>query len=301
MRVLPHRGCTGTSDGIVAAMATDVVLLGTGTPRTELGRAGAATAVTVDGVAYIFDFGPGVGRRIARGHQTGIRGMAFTTITKAFRTHHHSDHTTGLPDLYLTSWMFGRDQPLDVYGPLGTSAMCEAIMEAYSLDVAKRTLNEPHAPEGHRMIDHDVAPGLAYEDERVRVRAFDVPHGEWAPVHGPHPTLGYRVTTGDRIVVISGDTAWHEGMADAYAGADVLVHEVLSSRGLASRTAEWQAYHRTAHTSATDLGQVASVITPRTVVLTHQLLWGAEPDDIVEEITDVYAGNVIYGTDLLVV
>ena len=216
MRVLPHRGCTDTSDGIVAAMATDVVLLGTGTPRTELGRAGAATAVTVDGVAYIFDFGPGVGRRIARAHQTGIRGMAFTTITKAFLTHHHSDHTTGLPDLYLTSWMFGRDQPVDVYGPLGTSAMCEAIVEAYSLDVAKRTLN------------------------------------------GPHPTLGYRVTTGDRIVVISGDTAWHDGMADAYAGADVLVHEVFSSRGLASRTAEWQAYHRAAHTSATDLGQVAS-------------------------------------------
>ena len=257
--------------------------------------------MTVNGVAYVFDFGPGVGRRIADAHGNGISGLAFSTITKAFLTHHHSDHTSGLPDLYLTSWMFQRHQTLDVFGPLGTEGMCRAIRSAYALDIAKRTMNEPNAEGGDRIAGHDVSPGLVYRDERVTVEAFDVPHGLWAPVHGPHPTLGYRVTTPDRIVVISGDTTYHDGMVDLYSGADVLVHEVFSSRGLDGRPDDWQAYHRAAHTSATDLGRVADAAEPGLVVLTHQLLWDADASDVIEEIRQMYDGAVEYGTDLLVV
>ena len=163
------------------------------------------------------------------------------------------------------------------------------------------TLNEPHAEGGDQLIGQDIAPGVVFRDDRVTVEAFDVPHGEWAPVHGPHPTVGYRVTTPDRTVVISGDTAFHDGMVDVYQDCDVLVHEVFSSRGLDQRPPEWQAYHRAAHTSATDLGRVVKRVTPGVVVLTHQLLWSATPDDIVDEIGDVYDGAVHYGTDLFVV
>ncbi len=282
-------------------MGTSVVLLGTGTPRTELGRAGAATAIVVDGATYLFDFGPGVGRRISRAHQSGIVGMALRSITRAFLTHHHSDHTSGLPDLHLTSWMLHRDSALKVYGPQGTRAMCTHIVAAYTLDVAKRTLNEPHTEHGHKLEGHDIVPGLVYEDDRVKIEAFDVPHGVWATVHGPHPTLGYRITTADRSIVISGDTTYHEEMTNRYRAADVVVHEVYSSRGLAARPPPWQEYHRHAHTAAADLGRVASAAEPEMVVLTHQLLWDAQPQDIMDEITQTYDGPVTYGTDLLVI
>jgi len=42
---------------------TQVVLLGTGTPPADPDRSGAATAVIVNGTAYLIDFGAGVVRR----------------------------------------------------------------------------------------------------------------------------------------------------------------------------------------------------------------------------------------------
>lgn len=282
-------------------MTTQVVLLGTGTPRTDPGKSGPSTAISVNGVGYIFDFGPGVGHRISEAHLTGVADLPFSEITKAFLTHHHSDHTIGLPDLFLTSWMFARDATLDVFGPLGTEGMCRAIRSAYALDIAKRTTSEPHTERGHQISGHDVVPGLVYRDERVLVEAFDVPHGEWAPVHGPHPSMGYRVTTPDAVVVISGDTAAHEGMAAAYDGADIIVHEVFSSTGLSERPMEWQAYHRAAHTSGTDLGRAAAQVQPKHLVLTHQLLWGSTEQELLDEVAAVYAGDVIFGTDLTVI
>ena len=44
---------------------TQVVMLGTGTPIPTPERAGPATAIVVDGKAYLVDFGPGVVRRFA--------------------------------------------------------------------------------------------------------------------------------------------------------------------------------------------------------------------------------------------
>jgi len=45
--------------------ATQVVLLGTGTPAMDPDRSGPATAIVVNDTAYLIDFGPGVVRRAA--------------------------------------------------------------------------------------------------------------------------------------------------------------------------------------------------------------------------------------------
>ena len=83
-------------------LRTRVVLLGTGTPCTEVGHAGTATAVAVDDNPYLFDFRPGVGLRLSEGHEAGTAGLAMSQVTKAFLTHMHSDHTLGLGELMLT-------------------------------------------------------------------------------------------------------------------------------------------------------------------------------------------------------
>lgn len=62
--------------------------------------------------------------------------LATKNLKHAFLTHLHSDHTTGYPDLILTPWVMGRDEPLEVYGPAGTnlisltanSRSCHAII-----------------------------------------------------------------------------------------------------------------------------------------------------------------------------
>lgn len=281
---------------------TRVVLLGTGTPRGEVGRAGTSTAVVVDDRPYIFDFGAGVGLRLSEGHEKGIAGLAMSGMTRAFLTHMHSDHTMGLAELMLTPWMFGREEPLEVYGPQGTAAMVRAIAAAYSLDVAKRTLNEPHTDRGHEIVGKDVMPGVVYTDDLVEIEAFAVQHGEWDPIlHGPFPAMGYRITTPDRTVVISGDTGPFPEMVSLYTGCDVLVHEVYSTTGLSSRPHKWQSYHARSHTSGTHLGRVAAEAKPDVLVLNHQLLWHATEDDLMDEVTAVYDGPLVYGRDLDVI
>src|SRR5262245_46125309 len=86
--------------------STIVITLGTGTPVPNPERSGPATAVVIGRRVLLFDAGPGVMRRMA------AAGLPIDGVTAAFITHLHSDHTLGLPDLILTSWVMGRSTPM---------------------------------------------------------------------------------------------------------------------------------------------------------------------------------------------
>ena len=78
-----------------APTQTQVVLLGTGTPRVDPERSGPATAIVVNNAAYLVDFGPGVVRRAAAAFEKGVKALAPENLDIAFVTHLHSDHTVG--------------------------------------------------------------------------------------------------------------------------------------------------------------------------------------------------------------
>jgi len=272
---------------------TRVVLLGSGTPNAEPDRSGTAVAVVVGETPYIVDFGPGVVRRASAAYQEGIAGLEVSKLTTAFLTHLHSDHTTGYPDLIFTPWVLGRDRPLTVFGPRGLKAMTEHILEAYKEDIDVRINGlEPINTQGYRVDVHEIEPGVVYQDSNVTVRAFPVHHGAW------DEAFGYRFETPDRVVVVSGDRTPRVDIASHCLGCDVLVHEVYSVKGFETRPAEWQAYHADSHTSSIELGKLAARVQPKILVLYHQLLWGAKPQDVLDEIRQVYDGTVIYGNDL---
>jgi hypothetical protein len=65
---------------------TQIVLLGTGTPGAAPDRSGPATAVVVDGVPYLVDFGPGVVRRAAAAVEKGIAGLRPSNFGVVFAT-----------------------------------------------------------------------------------------------------------------------------------------------------------------------------------------------------------------------
>ena len=52
--------------------ATQVVLLGTGTPNAEPDRSGSAIAIVVNRTPYVIDCGPGLVRRAAAARETGV-------------------------------------------------------------------------------------------------------------------------------------------------------------------------------------------------------------------------------------
>ena len=141
-----------------AAGGTQVVFLGTGTPLPDPDRSGPATAVVVDGAAYLFDAGAGVVRRASLGVRKGITALNAVNLKIAFLTHLHSDHTMGLPDLMLTPWTMGRTEPLELYGPAGTRAMTEGIQKAWALDIDRRLHDlQPATARGWQVNVHEIA------------------------------------------------------------------------------------------------------------------------------------------------
>ena len=78
---------------------TKLVLLGTGTPNACPWASGPASAVVVDGHAYLVDFGPGVVRRAAEAYRRGEDALRPDLLDTAFCTHLHTDQTAGFADL----------------------------------------------------------------------------------------------------------------------------------------------------------------------------------------------------------
>jgi ribonuclease Z len=287
------------SGGVFAQLApsevTQVVMLGTGTPNPDPERSGPAVAIVVNGTPYLVDFGPGVVRRAAAmspSYGGPMEALEIKNLRHAFLTHLHSDHSAGLSDLILTPWVLERDQPLQLYGPDGIGEMASHVLKAYRADIDYRVYGlEPANNEGWRVHSHQIEEGVVFEDENVRVEAFRVRHGTWPNA------FGYRFTTPDRVIVISGDAAPDENLEKHAKDADILIHEVYSVEGFGRRDPYWQRYHSTNHTSAHELGELAERVKPGLLVLYHVLFWGASEETVLNEVREKFSGEVVLADD----
>jgi ribonuclease BN (tRNA processing enzyme) len=288
-------------DGNTKRADTQVVLLGTGTPRPDPARSGPATAIIVRDTPYLVDFGPGVIRRAAAAYQKGVTalGPSATSVTTVFLTHMHADHTVGYPDLILTPWIMGRRKPLNVYGPRGLKKMTQHVLEAWALDIDNRlTGAEKRSRRGITVRVHEIKPGVIYEDRNIRVLAFAVRHGT------VENAFGFRFETANRTIVISGDTAPTPSLLDACNGCDVLIHEAYAQATYDKAAPRWQSYRRKYHTSSKELAELARRTQPGLLVLYHRANIGAPPtvpdseDVLLDEVRQAYEGAVVTGHDL---
>lgn len=275
---------------------TKVVLLGTGNPNPDPDHSGPSVAIVVSDTPYIIDFGAGIVRRAAAmSPRFGgkIEGLRTKNLKKAFLTHLHSDHTTGYPDLILTPWVMGRDEPLEVYGPEGLKDMTENILKAYQEDIKYRLYGlQPANNQGWRVNAHEIKEGLIYKDENVKVEAFLVDHGSWPEAYG------YKFSTPDHVIVISGDTKPCKNLIKYAKGADILIHEVYYKKGFDQYDEFWKNYHSVNHTSTYELAEIANSVRPGLLILYHTLFWGGSEEDILDEIKAKYDGKVVVGKDL---
>jgi ribonuclease BN (tRNA processing enzyme) len=289
------------TSGLTQTAKTQIVMLGTGTPIPDPDRSGPAVAIVIDTVAYLFDAGVGAVRRASAAGLKGVRAFASRTaggqpsprFDRVFLTHLHSDHTLGLADVIFTPWIQGRPTPLDIYGPPGTKRLVSGILEGNSEDIAERIASSGGpSPDGWKSVVHEITEGVVFKDSRVTVRPFAVPHARWKYA------LGYRIETPDRTIVISGDTRASSNFAEHCRGCDVMIHEVYSDSGFATLPRLRQAYHAQAHTSATQLGDIATRAQPRLLILYHQLLFGATEEKLLSEVRSRFSGRVVSAHDL---
>jgi len=272
---------------------TKVVLLGTGTPNADPDRSGPSLAIVVDNTPYLIDAGPGVVRRAAAANKLGIEGLQPSFLTKLFITHLHSDHTIGYADFILTPAVLERSGPVDVYGPAGIQEMNKHILQAYKKDYDMRIFGlEKGDSLAYKVNVYEINPGIIYKDSLIEVQAFLVKHGSW------DQSFGFKFTTPDKSIVISGDCTYSESIIEMCQGCDILVHEVFSEDGYSRRPPKWKTYHADFHTSSKQLANLANLANPKLLILTHQLIWDSTEDKLLEEVRAGYSGNVISGKDL---
>ena len=265
----------------------EVILLGTGTPRPSIERFGSATLVLVGDQRLLFDAGNGVSIRLSQA------GISADQIDHIFLTHLHSDHISGVDDLWLTARIWQRQKPLPISGPEGTERFARHLMRAYERDIHFRSNNKAQSIEQALLQATDFAEGLVFEHENIRVIAFEVDHSPVAPA------FGYRIEYGQRVIVLSGDTTYYDNLILHARDADLLVHEIAAaSKRLQDRNPRLKrvlAYH----TQSQQMAQILQQTKPRLAVLNHVLLFAINTEQVLREISDQYAGRVAMGHDLM--
>ena len=171
--------------------------------------------------------------------------------------------------------------------------MADDLLHAYHQDIHIRLTGGQGANEtGYKVHAHDIQPGVIYQDDRVKVTAFKVEHGNWPEA------LGYRFDAEGKSIVFSGDTRPTESVVQACQGCDVLVHEAYTGDTKDS----WMLYMKKFHTSATELGELASRAKPKLLVVTHAgYAGGSSEADMLADIRKTFKGEVELAHDLDVV
>jgi ribonuclease Z len=269
-----------------------LILLGTGYPYPSAERAGPSCAVAVGGKVFIVDAGRGIGMRLA------AIGNPWAAIEAVFLTHLHSDHMDGLPDLFHSTWEFGRGTPFQLYGPKGTQTVADGIQQFYGPDIQiRRDLTEKLSPQGAKINVHEIQEGVVYEKPgEVKVTAFLVEH---PPVE---PAFGYRFDAGKHSIVITGDMRPNPNLIRFASGADILVHEAYLRRSSSSSTQEPKRWSiQDYHSSAKEAGEAAEKAKVKVLVLTHLIPGNASEQDFLDEAKKTFSGKIIVGRDLMVV
>jgi ribonuclease Z len=290
--------CICAGGAIAAESDFRVTLLGTASPSPRPDRFGPSTLVEAGNVKLLVDAGRGVPIRLWQ------MRVPMGRIDALLITHYHSDHVSGVPDVWLTGWLqppFGqRKTPFHVIGPKGAKELMDNLQRAYAADVKIRLADEKNPPEGIAVkVDEFSADGVVFEKEGVRVTAFEVDHGEVIK-----PAYGYRIDYAGRSVVISGDTRFNENVIKYGTGADLLIHELGAAKPELLKNPVMQRIidH---HTVPRDVGRVFDRAKPKLAVYTHIVRLSnatiPEPSlaDILAETRETYSGPLVFGEDLM--
>jgi ribonuclease Z len=183
-----------------------------------------------------------------------------------------------------------------VFGPQGTVAMTENLTRAFSkifVFAATTKICQPRA-------SHSRPPGVAYDRNGVKVTAIEVNHGEKI-----RPAFGYVIEFDGKKVVLSGDTKPDKRVADAAAGADLLIHEVAIIEPELSKSYPSYRAIEDHHTSPEEAGRIFASAKPKLAVYSHIVFATLKPmqdvpeDALIQRTQTTYQGPFVIGRDLM--
>ena len=278
------------------------VVLGSGGVTPNPHRHGPGAAVIVNDTTYLIDAGEGIWRGLAwaaASHPELIaEHLAPYRLTSLFLTHLHSDHTIGLPAVWLMPWAYGREVPLEVYGPIGTRSLMEHLEEAYQADLQERTFGpgaDKRKIDAHKTVTHEIEDsGMIYEDGNVTIEAFHHKHGNF------EQNFAYRFTSEDRVIAWSGDGRVEGQLDKAARDADLFFCELSTEDMIANANWGGETVEEKAktiwsyHIRPKELADFATEMNVKQLVTMHERNYTDpyEPDALMREFKRHYSGPV---------
>lgn len=264
------------------------ILLGSGAVRPDLERFGPAQLVQINGKNLLFDCGRGASMRLVQA------GIPMQNIDNLLFTHHHYDHNCDFAYLFITSWVLGRNVPMQIFGPKGTEKFCDDILaQAYKNDIASRRGHPIYSEFGEQWIARDIS-----ENEFT----IEFPDFVIKTIHHKHKSpfldnIAYRIEAEGKSIVIVGDTTLCENLQKFAQGADLMTHECSFPERILIKE-KWDEFH----TNPKELGKWARERGVKKLVLKHFCLRPGvvELDELVNEVKETYGNDgLIVGNDLL--
>ena len=269
-----------------------VTVLGSGTPVPSKTQFGPSILVDIGDKKFVFDCGRGCSSRLGQ-----LEPRSIKDVDALFVTHLHSDHVMGIADLWLNGWAQGRNTPLEVWGPTGTSDMMEGLRIAYAYDIdVRHSSGLPATQTGiaSAFIDLD-SDGVIYDRDGIKVTAFLVDHGK------VYPAFGYRIDYQGRSIAISGDTSPTENLYTYGKDTDVFLHEVMSPaliKILQKDFAKFADKIVSHHTTAEQAADIFAKTNPRLAVYYHTKNDGNFGQSLVDVTRETYSGPLEVSSDL---
>jgi ribonuclease BN (tRNA processing enzyme) len=244
----------------------EVIIIGSGTGVPSRRRGSPAVGVKAGKYFVLLDIGSGTLRAMLN------YDLNFNDIDILCLSHHHPDHVGDLvPFLFASRYSLGytRQLPVWLLAAQGFGEFHQSLKNAWGEWV------EP--PTGLMQVQElarDRTDTFTLADLTIKT----------APVNHIATSLAYRLESGGRTVVYSGDTDWSDTLIELARGADLFILEAANP------------FKVPGHLTPQEAGRLAAQAGVPRLVLTHIYPPGDEVD-LVAESSRTFTGEIIKAED----
>ena len=276
-------------------------IVGCGTPTPTPERFGSCLVLDLGDQRLMFDCGPGSTYKMVR------MGLAPTTISHLFFTHHHYDHNVDYPCFLLCRWDHEKEgiPRLKVYGAPPTARLTErligeqgAFVDDWHARVEHPASQEVYASRGGHVPRpkpdfevHEIKVGDKIETGTAVVTAGNALH-----LQPMMECLTYRVDWEGKPIVITGDTGRHQDVVTLANKAGTLVVNVWDHQENMSDSMT------SGFCGTLDAAEMAVEADVDSLVITHQgpnLCRPGSREKAIADMAAVYRGKIVFGEEFM--
>lgn len=290
----PSQNKNGSSVFDTVPAGFRVVTVGSGNPKTEVGRGAPSTLVQYKDKFFLVDSGENTTSTLLK------MGLPAERITNMLFTHQHVDHNGGFWNFFIDGWQgpTGR-RSLNLVGPQ-VQELYNTTVNFFKSDLEYRSsLGWPKDGIFTNVTIQDLKEDkYKFELDGVKITSIPVPHTV--------PTYAYRFDANGKSVVVSGDLTYSDEFAKFAKNADILVIDGMLASDFSFVPEQARENLKTgleqSHATLEDLAKMAAESKAKKLVLTHIGLGKVDIPSISKVFSESgFKGEIIAAEDGLVI